>query len=287
MNWNLLIYLVSPYLGIVLMFFFSGQVVPLRTGYRSMMLWLLPMLLINVVKQLWGSASLVGQIDTLVSSLLVLFVYPLLLLDGPKWKRITHTAIFHVMQLLADVVAYAVFTPSYGADVNAWSFVQTAIYFFVTWSVYIAACSVCVLLARSITSHRFQVFYLLYLMVPVSQIIILYFGINRMHNGAWLLGVLLGVGAMLLLLSYTIDHERGAELEKELRELRHAEELERLHYQSLMERQEELAHIRHDFNNSLAVITQMVHSEEWGDASKMVQSLEEKVNATKEDLHHG
>ena len=85
-----------------------------------------------------------------------------------------------------------------------------------------------------------------------------------------------------MLLVYTVSQEKKTALEEELRETRHAMELEQSHYHKLEQKREELAKIRHDFNNQLASISQLVRTGEEGVAEDMIQTLAKEIVETNE-----
>lgn len=278
-----ILYLLSPCFGTALMFFFIGQLLPLRISYWRILPRLLPLLLVNAVKLAFGSSSTAGQIATLFSFIFLLLIYPLWLLDGARWKRITVSSVFHVMQILGEGIVYVLLTPSYGTSIHEWTAAQTCIYFLSTWSVYTVICSVCVFLGRSLMLRQPDRFYLLYLALPSSQIILIYCAIFRIQNPLWLLGILLGLAAELALLHYSVLLRQRTKLEREVHRLRQAEKLEQLHYQALDAQREQLAHIRHDLNNSLAAIQYLIQNGERGAAQEMLLHLRADIAAESSD----
>lgn len=95
--------------------------------------------------------------------------------------------------------------------------------------------------------------------------------------------MVLSGGAIIALLHYVVSLENKAALEDELRSTRHAMELEQIHYKSVEERREELARIRHDFNNQLAAIGYLIRMEETADAEKMIRQLSADIEDTREN----
>ena len=104
-------------------------------------------------------------------------------------------------------------------------------------------------------------------------------------NIFWVVGVLLGLGAEIALLGYTISQEKKAALEEELGKVRHMMELEQAHYKGVEERQEEMARIRHDFNNQLATIGQLIRHGESSDAQHMIRLLADGISNTRENTY--
>lgn len=80
--------------------------------------------------------------------------------------------------------------------------------------------------------------------------------------------MVLAGGATIALLHYVVSLENKAALEEELRDTRHRMALEQAHYKAVEVRQEELARIRHDFNNQLAAISLLIGTDGEGDANR-------------------
>lgn len=105
-------------------------------------------------------------------------------------------------------------------------------------------------------------------------------------GSASLLHMIPMVGAFvidLLLIYILFNQAEKDELEKELSELKYQTELERQHYEDLEVRREEMAKIRHDYNNLLSAVLGLLHMKKEEEAEKMVESLLEKVKQTESD----
>jgi sensor histidine kinase regulating citrate/malate metabolism len=133
--------------------------------------------------------------------------------------------------------------------------------------------------------RHFQPFYLLYLVFPVSQSIMLYSSIYGHQKYIWLLGIVLSLGAQIALLIYTIAQEDKSALEGRLLEARHMMALEHTHYKEVEQRHEALARIRHDFNNQLAAVGQLIRNGNREDAVRLVQSLREAISYTDQSVY--
>lgn len=86
----------------------------------------------------------------------------------------------------------------------------------------------------------------------------------------------------LLLICVQFNQVEKDEMEKELSELKHKSELERQHYQSIEIRREELAKIRHDYNNQLSSVLGLLKTSNPQEAEKIIQSLLGKIEETRE-----
>lgn len=93
-------------------------------------------------------------------------------------------------------------------------------------------------------------------------------------TGAFLLNI--------LLIFVQFNQTEKDEAEKELSALKRQTELERQYYESVEIRREEMAKIRHDYNNHLCSVLGLIHMEKTEEAEKVIESLLAKVEGTKE-----
>ena len=99
----------------------------------------------------------------------------------------------------------------------------------------------------------------------------------------FLSGLLLSLASDLALFTYVMSQGEKTALEKELQEARCQMELEQARYQELEQRREELAKIRHDFNNQLASIAHLVRSGEVGSAQELIDTLAKSINTAENE----
>lgn len=276
----------TPYLGQVLLFYMVRQILPGKVPAWKMLIYLLPGFLIHIPKWYLGSGSLFAQIYVSVAMCAACIIYPLLFFRGAKWKRIATVLFFQVVLTSVDMACYTLFVPQYGINLQEYPLAQLIYYTALDLSMFALVGSLCVLLFRSVAMRKFQAFYLLFPVFPVSQSILLFYCIYpslSSHSVGLLIGVLLGFGAEIALLGYTISQEKKAALEQDLQEARHTMTLERAHYQAVEERRERLDRIRRDFNDRLAEIDKLIRSAEDVQAQKKIQSLAEDIRQTKEN----
>jgi len=95
-----------------------------------------------------------------------------------------------------------------------------------------------------------------------------------------MLGMLVG---NIVVLQILLTNSKKKEMEDELREARHAMELEQAHYLEVEKRRGELSKIRHDFNNQLASIGQLIRAGEESSVQDMISSLSKEIVETKEN----
>lgn len=102
--------------------------------------------------------------------------------------------------------------------------------------------------------------------------------ISPLHVISMLFAVVFG----LLLIFVQFNLSEKDEIEKELNELKHISELEHQHYESVELRREEMAKIRHDYNNILSSVLSLLHMEKIPEAEETVKSLLIKIEQTRE-----
>ena len=79
-------------------------------------------------------------------------------------------------------------------------------------------------------------------------------------------------------LCYILSHDKNEQLEARLNETRRQMELEQARNKELDLRQEEMAKIRHDFNNQLAAIVQLVCMGEDKAAQEVLDALADEID---------
>lgn len=84
----------------------------------------------------------------------------------------------------------------------------------------------------------------------------------------------------LLLICLKFNQVEKDYAEKELSVLKHQTELERQHYESVEARREEMAKIRHDYNNHLSSVLGLIRMDKPDEAEQVIESLLAKVDAT-------
>jgi len=147
----------------------------------------------------------------------------------------------------------------------------------------ISVTAVGIILWRVVSTRRVPIFICLFLILPAGQLFMLYSFSFDEWSVYWLLGLIFGFAANVLLLIYTISQEKKIAAEEELRETRHRIELEKSHYEAVDERREELDKIRKDFNKKLETVAGFARSGEDEKARESISALTEKINRTKEN----
>jgi len=107
---------------------------------------------------------------------------------------------------------------------------------------------------------------------------------TEFFNTWWaFVGVLICFISIIALLFILLEQDKKITLQEELRETRHAMELEQSHYKEVDKRRAELSKIRHDFNNQLAAIGNLIQLGDEDTAQEMIKSLSSEIIKTKEN----
>jgi hypothetical protein len=96
-----------------------------------------------------------------------------------------------------------------------------------------------------------------------------------------LLAIALGLAAGAATLYYVLSYDRRAAIEAELRDAKRTMELKQARRAEVERRGEELARLRHDFNNQLASIVQLARAGEDGTAQEIISALSNEINQEK------
>lgn len=271
----------------LLLLLFPAQIVPLKLSKPKTVLLAALYSLFVIPKFYFGIFSYPVYLIN-IGALAILVAMPFLVYEGKLWKRLLVFFWFWILQFSSDACMTGFVTADGDTTyVQLWTWNEWLRYWFISLFLYLSFCSVSLLALRMMTMRKFRFFYLLFLLYPLSLFFFIYSRVFPLNNGFWFTGLGLGVVAELFLLFYTINQEKKAELEEELKSVRHRMELEQTHYQMVEERREELAKIRHDFNNYLAAIGRLVRMGENEDAWRLIGQLTEDIGRTKENPYCG
>lgn len=114
----------------------------------------------------------------------------------------------------------------------------------------------CFLLVRIYQSEQLQIFY---------------------QKPAWIFGALIEVLGTIAILYFISERARQEEINRKYRERIYLWDIERTHYAALEERSHELEKIRHDLNNQINAIMQLISEKDYGKAETAADELKEKV----------
>ena len=140
-----------------------------------------------------------------------------------------------------------------------------------------------IILWRMIHLRRLTISLLLFLIMPIAQLFMLYALSFDGWSVFWVLGLLFSVVSTILILLYTVTQEKKTAALEQLRETRHRIELEKSHYEAVLERVKELDEIRRDFKDKLEAVAGLTRSGDDPGAGEGISALAEKINRTKEN----
>lgn len=267
---------------------FMRQLLPSRLTGRTAMLTAIGLACLGIPKLIFGLLSLFTRVYIICLAVFYALILPVVLFRGKLWKRLVINFYFTALQVFSDTLSVGLFF--YGEEPREymeWELMQTALYMLTTVVIFALAGILSVYLGRKLYLGRFRFFYLLLFPFSMSLWILAYCCVYHPRGDVWILGVLLGILTQMAFLGMFGSLEKKVALEQEMQELRHALERERIHCQALDEQREELEKIRHDFNNHLAVISQLVNAGEREDARQMIRRLEKDLIRTEEEARSG
>jgi len=156
---------------------------------------------------------------------------------------------------------------------------------FIGYFLIIIVSGLAIWIGRTIKRRRLNWSFLLFPLLPIGQSTMLLgvAGTGFIHTWWAYIGLSLCFISNVVLLIVMLEQDKKTLLQDELRETRHAMELEQSHYREVEKRREELTKIRHDFNNQLAVISQLINTGEDSSAQDMINTLSKEIIETKEN----
>jgi len=98
-------------------------------------------------------------------------------------------------------------------------------------------------------------------------------------------GLILAVIGNLAILHILLTNSKKKEAEESLKEIQHLRELEQIHYASIEARRQEIAKIRHDFNNQLTTAHQLIISNKKEHAEELLNELKQSLANTTENTY--
>ena len=212
-----------------------------------------------------------------INFLILAVLFPLVCFQDTVWRRLLFSLIFHTLLVLCDGALGLIFSPIYGTDFAAFPSPIILAYLFLFILSYTILATFCVVAARTLGKGRFQLYYLLFILLPTSQYLIVVQHFFSLSNLFLIGGILLGIAADLTLFIFAVNRDESFTLAERLRTVEHTMELEQQYYESLAQEQQELSLFRHDFNNHLAVIHRLIAEGDTSSAKEMIQALSDDL----------
>ena len=212
-----------------------------------------------------------------INFLILAVLFPLVCFRDAVWRRLLFSLIFHTLLVLCDGALGLIFSPIYGTNFAAFPSPIILSYLFLFILSYTILATFCVVAARTLGKGRFRLYYLLFILLPASQYLIVVQHFFSLSNLFLIGGILLGIAADLALFIFAVNRDESFALAERLRTMEHTTELEQQYYESLAQEQQELSLFRHDFNNHLAVIHRLIAEGDHSSAKEMIQALSDDL----------
>lgn len=274
------------FVAYLVLLLFMGMILPTRLKrWWQYVLVAFAICLFNAPKVIWGDYSVMADVFRILSVPVVLGALPLLCFEGPVWKRLLINLLFFAGQAVGDMLALSTLWTE--ALLNSGEVVFRGLADSVAYAVVGTVGSALVdsgitIFARSLQAKHFSGIYVPVVLIALSLGMSYYAYISASGVLFWLVCVALGGASIVFLLYYVVSLEKKNALEAELRDIHYTMELEQSHYRAVEARREELARIRHDFNNQLAAISALLQSGDRADAQTMLSQLSAGIAATRE-----
>jgi len=285
---------------LVVMFYTMAQFVPFRVKY-----WKLPIVIVVMVAIFFAKEQMLEDGNLAVANALSLLfigfmvVFALWAYRGPVWKRLVIITFLIMLTVVSDGLSVFLVKAIINRPmVYDYASIE-AIYgnlFFGLFSIMLLG--VTIWISRTIKMRHFNPTFLLLPIFPFGQIALLgafegkypIFGTLEVELfNHWLsyAGLALCFISDIALLIILVEQDKKLVLQEELREARHRMELEQSHYRDVEQRREELTKIRHDFNNQIASIGQLIRTGDDSSAQELIHALSEEIISTKENPYCG
>ena len=175
------------------------------------------------------------------------------------WKRIFAFAIFIAAAFMGELFSITMMGHVFGVEYqNTFANQEMFILQTACMMVDFALLSVMAFIWNNVFKHqKLPRHTWIFVLFPISQLIVLWNWTNQELFFSRDIGVFAAAGFMLgfvadiVLLYVFLNQGEKDVLAKRVQEMEHLQQVEQLHYQSMETRREELAKIRHDFNNQL------------------------------------
>lgn len=225
---------------------------------------------------------------------IILLLYILIPFKDRLWKKILLFILFSITTFISEILCKYLFgytDTSFDTSFNSPDMVKmvsanTAILLIISALLLIIWNRI---VEQKPTPHRIIIFFIF----PLSQLITL----NSLNDrlpvegtpGDILgsVGILLGFLADFLLLYVLMEQGQKEALTKQLQELETLQRVENIHYQSIEARREEMAKLRHDFNNQLVTAYHLAEQGEMNQGRALLDAVKANIAGTGEYTYCG
>lgn len=290
-----MIYWVNMFLGGVLYVFFMGMVWSflLEPRWPKVPRWLLSAGL-TVADMIPGIVrSLCGELSPLFHTMgyiqmAIIFLFLFFCFRSQWWKKLLAYSLHIIAAHLAEGIVFPLFELAgirYNSDFNSYEMLilQTAVCI-----VSMCFSAVMVFLWNKVEKQRkVPQNAWIYLSVPISQLLMVW----NVAESFWgdytgmlptVVGCVIGFVADIMLFYFLMEQGEKEVLANQLQELEKLRSAEELHYKTIVNRREELAKIRHDFNNQLTAALHLTENGDTAQAKELLEQLKDSIAQTKE-----
>lgn len=242
------------------------------------------------LKYLYNSNGIIRNI-VLAWILFAITLYLHLFHEGALWKKILLPLATSVVGFTAELCT--MFALGDRAEEVALTFGKQITFIYLTYHTLFSAVLLLVFMVAWRRIIRIQNFTNWRLMgvsfiLPIGQILLIHV-INaelleatvRVHNG-FIIGAFASFVADIFLLYVILDQQNKAEMERVLREMETEMILSQAHYEEIERRREDFAKLRHDLNNQLVVLGDLMQNNKNEKAREMLEELNGFIVRTRE-----
>ena len=259
----------------------------------SMMAADLPVALIKITNN--NNAVIRNSCIIGMAAITLLFMH--IFFQGYFWQKVLFRFGNIIMMTLGEVVAAALLVNKVGVDINTITFYDAKmLYLNMAETLMCTLCyALSIMLWRIFMSKRNKNVsrFLVFCIFPISQTVLLMSMDSNVYyeKGGNLIqvaiGVILSIAADILLLYTLVRQQKMQGMSEQIDELTKAWETERNHYREIEDRRENLAKIRHDMNEHLNIIKELMKRGEYTKVNAMLDTLTEYVASTREFMYCG
>lgn len=255
----------------------------------SATIFVLANLIPGFIRVLSTDSSLFNLVGFL--QMLTIFLYLAIAFRDKWWKKLLSFALYAIVAHISELIALPIFTSMglmYDYDFHSYD-----VFIFQTLT---CICSIClsvavVLVWNAVTKRQRPPRNVwVFVLFPLSQMMLIWnlnevmlFSLPSVEEQLiTALGLILGFAADLALFYALMRQGERDALAQQVYELEQLRKTELLHYQSIETRREEMAKIRHDFNNQLTTALYLTEQGSTAESKELLNQLKDSVAATKE-----
>ena len=306
---NLLLSFAEPFFSAFLIYYFMYRLLPNRLNVYSL-------LALSLVYALWFNLSDSGLLGTSYHLWMTIFINAftlsiiIFLYKGKLPRKIMVWYFFEVLRGLCQSVAYVPVMLHQSQLGLRGSWLETVssveandtlnlLYVLITFALFLSFGALSYKIWQRILMRKFHPYHLLFIILPMGQkyalalvmhpsmgdlilgIMINFIGdVGRIYQILALSGIFACFVAGAAVFYYILSHDKKAVIDLELQEAKHKMELEQSRYSDIIQQNEEMSKICHDFNNQFSTILFLIRSGEDSAAEELIDDLSKRIAIT-------